>query len=83
MEEAHERKLLRYTDPRLECEARGWECSLYAVEVGCRGFVGRSTASLLSHLGVRGKERKRVIADLGTTAECCSSGILRKFQFQG
>ena len=42
MEWAHERKLARYVELEKDCRARGWSARTYAVEVGCRGFVGRS-----------------------------------------
>ena len=80
LEEAHERKLLKYTDLRLECEARGWECFLYAVEVGCRGYVGKSAGSLLSYLGLRGQERGHVVNELCAAAERASYVILKRFQ---
>ncbi len=37
-----------------ECRESGWSVRLYPVEVGARGFVGRSTSCLLKDLGLRG-----------------------------
>ena len=47
MEWAHERKLLRYEQLAQDCKSKGWRCDVFAVEVGCRGFVGKLTVNLL------------------------------------
>lgn len=39
VEEAYERKKLRYADLGAEAEQRGWKVRVCPVEVGCRGFV--------------------------------------------
>ena len=46
IEWAHERKLLRYEQLAQDCKSIGWRCDVFAVEVGCRGFVGKSTDNL-------------------------------------
>ena len=78
IEEAYERKKARYEDLRAECEDNGWSCVLLPVEVGCRGFVGRSTTKFLSLLGVSGRKKKTVIASLQKTAERSSRWIWSK-----
>uniref|UniRef100_A0AAV2MTV2 Uncharacterized protein n=1 Tax=Knipowitschia caucasica TaxID=637954 RepID=A0AAV2MTV2_KNICA len=35
-------------------EQHGWKAKIFPVEVGCRGFVGKSTIRLLQDLGIRG-----------------------------
>jgi hypothetical protein len=36
VEEAYERKKLRYTDLAADCKEKGWRAIIYPVEVGCR-----------------------------------------------
>lgn len=47
VEEAFERKSLKYTELAADAEQRGWKSKVCPVEVGCRGFVGKSTIRLL------------------------------------
>ena len=47
IEEAYERKKLRYSNLAAEAEDRGWKIRVRPVEVGCRGFVASTTAKLL------------------------------------
>ncbi|MDF4285595.1 hypothetical protein P3436_25190, partial [Vibrio parahaemolyticus] len=55
VEEAYERKKLRYADLRAEAEQRGWKTRICPVEVGCRGFIARSAVSLLGNLECGGR----------------------------
>nr|XP_022314167.1 uncharacterized protein LOC111118822 [Crassostrea virginica] len=43
IEEAYERKNLKYQELVKNCQENGWKIWFFAVEVGCRGFVGQST----------------------------------------
>lgn len=54
IEAAFERMRLKYSDLVSECKKAGWRTTIYPVEVGWRGFVGTSTACLLSGMGVTG-----------------------------
>ncbi|KAL7843651.1 hypothetical protein AOLI_G00251630 [Acnodon oligacanthus] len=54
IEEAYERKKLRYTELATDAQQRGWNAKVYPVEVGCRGFVASSTIRLLKDLGIHG-----------------------------
>ena len=47
MEEAYERKKLRYAELAADAQQRGWKAKVCPVEVGCRGFVATSTSRLL------------------------------------
>lgn len=47
MEWAYERKMAWYADLKSQCEDRGWTYRVLPVEVGCRGFAGRSVGFLL------------------------------------
>lgn len=65
MTAVHERKYLNYTELTAECREAG--CIL-PVEVGCRGFVGRSTVQLVRDVGVTGAKLRRTVKDLGDEA---------------
>lgn len=69
VEEAFERKSLKYTELAVEAEQRGWKSKVCPVEVGCRGFVGKSTIRLLKELGVRGQTLRQTIKALSGAAE--------------
>ena len=78
MEEAYERKLTRYETLRTDCEENGWKCSVLPIEVGCRGFIGRSTTSYLSKLGLTSRARRNATQRLQSAAEKASSWIWSK-----
>ena len=78
LEEAYERKKLRYTELVEECIANGWKAVCYPVEVGARGFVARSMAKLLKELGICGKERRTIIRSLVKTTERSSNWLWLK-----
>ena len=48
------------------------------IEVGCRGFIGRTTTSYLTRLGPTNRARRRATQQLQTTAERESSWIWSK-----
>ncbi|KAK7886737.1 hypothetical protein WMY93_026358 [Mugilogobius chulae] len=72
VDEAYERKSLKYSDLAAEAEQRGWKARVYPVEVGCRGFVSRSTIKLLKDLGIRGKALQQTLKSLSGAAEDAS-----------
>ncbi len=57
IEEANERKRAKYQELVEECRERGWRTFYEPIEVGCRGFAGRSLCKVLSRLGVTGWPR--------------------------
>ncbi|KAK0141131.1 hypothetical protein N1851_021872 [Merluccius polli] len=65
VEEAYERKRLRYAELAADVQQRGWRAKVRPVEVGCRGFVATSTSRLLREMGVRGKVLKRGASGCG------------------
>ena len=75
MEWAHERKLLRYEQLAQDCKGKGWRCDEFAVKMGCRGFVGKSTVNVLKRLGSGGRRLRSIMKELACTAERCSAGI--------
>ena len=78
MEEAYERKMARYEPLRADCEDNGWHCAVVPVEVGCRGFIGRSTLKFLSSLGLDNKSKKLITSRLQRTTEYASRWIWSK-----
>jgi len=73
MEWAHERELLRYEQLAQHFKSKGWRCDVFAVEVGCRGFVGKSTVNLLRMLGSEGRRLRFFLKEVVCTAERCSA----------
>ncbi len=61
---AYERKKLKYADLTAECRESGWSVRLYPVEVGARGFVGRSASCLFKDLGLWGATLSRSTKEL-------------------
>ena len=78
MEEAHERKNIKYQQLVEECQEKGWRVWCLPVEVGCRGFVSQSVWRALRVLGVIGKHRRKLIGQLSKGAESASCWIWRK-----
>ena len=64
IEISDELKREKYTATVEEGRQRGCGVSIWAVEVGCRGFPARSMSSLLKALGYAGKERKTAMKKL-------------------
>ena len=69
VEAANERKRAKYADLVAECREAGWRASVWPVEVGCRGFVGSSTARLLRDMGCTGAGHRKAMRELAEEAE--------------
>ncbi|XP_061778568.1 uncharacterized protein LOC133569990 [Nerophis ophidion] len=84
IEEAYERKLKKYQTLILKSQLNGWKAWNLPVEVGCRGFAGRSLWRALGLLGVEGLARKRLVANTTKRAEEASRWIWiqRKVRWQ-
>ena len=50
-----------------------WNVRIWAVEVGCRGFLSSSMSTLFKQLGIRGKDRQRGFKKVCSAAEEASS----------
>ena len=50
LEAAFERKKSKYSDLCSMCEEAGWKAWCFPVEIGRRGFVGRSTIRALGEI---------------------------------
>ncbi|XP_072042993.1 uncharacterized protein [Amphiura filiformis] len=79
IDEAHERKLTKYSELRAECKDRGWKASCYPFEVGCRGFVVHSLQKWLRDLGANRRELKSVSRAASEAAESGSSWVWSKY----
>ena len=77
-EENNGRSLREKETPVWECEDKGWACQVMPIEVGCRGFIGRTTTSYLTRLGLTNRARWRATQQLQTAAERAFSWIWSK-----
>ena len=75
IDEAYERKKLKYSDLGDSCREKGWSVWCYPVEVGCRGFVATSTIRALKQIGLTGKERTKAVNEISEVAEKSSSWL--------
>ncbi|MGH0145910.1 UNVERIFIED_CONTAM: hypothetical protein FKN15_045958 [Acipenser sinensis] len=75
VDEAYERKKLRYAQLATEAEQRGWRVRVYPVEVGCRGFVAHSTTRFLRDVGFSGQELRHTVKNLSEAAERSSNWL--------
>ena len=73
IEEANERKRLKYDELRGLCTNKGWAARCLPVEVGVRGFPAQSVQHLLSVFGVEGNERRTVVKNISEAAERASN----------
>ena len=72
IEEANSRKRAKYEELAVECRARGWRVKNEPVEVGCRGFAGKSLLKTFRILGIRGRQSRRAISEVTSCAERAS-----------
>lgn len=69
MEEAAERKHARYADLVEDCCKQRWRTWCLPIEVGCRGFAGRSLCKAFHLLGITGVQKKQAIKHSTEAAE--------------
>ncbi|XP_061878077.1 uncharacterized protein LOC133630482 [Entelurus aequoreus] len=72
MEEANERKSAKYSQLVEECRSNGWRAMCRPVEVGCRGFVGKSLCRAYRMLGITGASQRRAMMLATDAAEVAS-----------
>ena len=72
MEEANERKRSKYQELVELCRSTGWRANCEPIEVGCRGFAGRSLCKAYTQLGITGAVKRRVIRAAMEAAEKAS-----------
>ncbi|XP_078458809.1 uncharacterized protein LOC144723905 [Lampetra planeri] len=78
VDEAYERKHLRYADLAAKARHHGWNTEVRPVEVGCRGFVATSTTRLLRDLGIKGQSQRSAIRAVSEAAEGSSQWLWMK-----
>lgn len=78
VEEAYERKKVRYAELAADARQNGWDAKIRPVEVGCRGFTATLTSRLLREMGVRGKVHRQAVKDLSRAAEKASRWLWKK-----
>lgn len=72
IEEANEWKRSKYQELVKHCQRGGWKARCGPIEVGCRGFAGRSLCKVLTLLGITGAENKKAIKTNMEAAERAS-----------
>ena len=75
IEEAHELKMSKYEAIVTEARNKNWKAQCFAVEVGCRGFPGKSLAWMLRKIGVPSLQRKKAIKEIAEVTVRCSRWI--------
>ena len=64
IEEANERKILKYDELRELCTSKGWALRCLPVVAGVRGFPAQLVHHLLSVFGVKGTERRTIVKNI-------------------
>ena len=75
---ANERKRTKYDELKASCEEAQWKAWCMPIEVGCRGFIGKSIWTTCKLLGIGGNIRKRLSKICENTAERTSNWIWLK-----
>ena len=69
MDEANDRKRTKYQELVDDCKRQGWRTHCEPLEVGCRGFAGRSLCKVYTLLGLTGEAKKKAIRSATEAAE--------------
>ena len=72
IEIANLRKGIKYASLADECRRCGWTVHVLPVEVGARGFVGKSVLGCLKQLGVSPRRTQKTVRLLSSVAARCS-----------
>ena len=80
VDEAHERKRLKYEDLRSDCTSNGWTTHYYPVEVGCRGLPAKSIIYMSRCLGISFTAKKKLLREVAAATERASCWIWTKYQ---
>jgi len=75
MKAAEIRKIARYSELMAQIKTAGWTPHLFTVEVGARGFVGRSTIHCLKKLGLSSRTIRQTHKDLSEIVARCTYAI--------
>lgn len=75
IEEAHAYKTEKYGELTGRLREAGFRTSVFAVEVGARGFIGTSAYDLMKQLSISGRSRTRALKAMSEAAEKSSCWI--------
>ena len=70
-----ELKKIKYEKIAQEARLNKWKVKIWAVEVGCRGFLANSMLTLLKDIGYQGGQKKKTIENISKTAEQASMAL--------
>ena len=76
IEEAFERMKLKYVELVAEVREQGWQAHTAPVDMGVRGFVAKSTKTLLLDLSFRGRSLKGALKELPKAPEKASQMVV-------
>jgi len=78
MEEAEERKRVKYRELVQDCRKNGWRTRCMPVEVGSQGFAGHTLSKAYGTLGITGARRRTAISNSVEVAERASRSLWLK-----
>ena len=78
MATSNERKRSKYQELKEQCQANGWRTFLDPIEVGCRGFAGKSLCKAFSKIGIVGVRKRKAIKNIIESAEKSSRWVWMK-----
>ena len=81
--ETFEQKSSKYAELVAQVKQNGWHAEVLPVEVGCRGFVAKSTTSLLTKMRVTGNKFRKAVRTRSQAAEHSSNWIWIKRKQSG
>ena len=69
VEEAHERKKLKYDKLLESCRPKGWRANCIPIEVGARGFIARSLSKAFTDIGIVGARKRKALKSITEIVE--------------
>ena len=78
MEQSNVLKEDRYSELTMDLIDKGYSVHFFAIEVGARGLVGRSSYTFLREIGLPGRERNKVMERMSKAAETASHWLWTK-----
>ena len=75
IEVSGEIKKLKYETIAQEGRTKGWRIRIWSLEVGCKGFPAVSVSTFFKDIGYSGGRRRRIIENIGKSAEQASHVI--------
>jgi hypothetical protein len=78
--DARLRKEIKYTPLKDQIVENDWQCHLYTIEVGARGFVSGSVPRLLRRLGFTNSNIRDLVRRISISASRCSFAIFKSYK---